>query len=100
VKQHVSIAHGSGELICPHCGDHHLHHGLVSVYARREDESQIVLTEVDGKRTETSVIPSHLTTNPSHRRDGIAIQFRCENCNHAFEITFAQHKGLTLVAWR
>jgi hypothetical protein len=100
VKQHVSIAHDSGELICPHCDDHYLHHGLVSIYARREYESQIVLTAVDGKRTETSVIPGRLTKNPSDHRDGIAIQFRCENCNQFFELTFAQHKGLTLVAWR
>lgn len=37
--------------------------------------------------------------NPSARRDGLAIRFTREN-SKMDELTFAQHKGETMVAWR
>jgi hypothetical protein len=43
--------------------------------------------------------------NPSSRRQGLAIRFFCEGCGGAdsddiIELTVAQHKGSTELAWR
>jgi hypothetical protein len=48
---------------------------------------------------ESQILPSDLAANPSARRHGIRIEFECEDCGHASQLTLAQHKGETLVAW-
>jgi hypothetical protein len=58
-------------LRCPHCGGNNTHHFSVA-YERNEDDPE----------------------------KDIAISFRCEACLRISELTFAQHKGETLVKWR
>ena len=58
-------------LRCPHCGGDNTHHFSVA-YERNEDDPE----------------------------KDITIRFRCEACLRISELTFAQHKGETLVKWR
>jgi uncharacterized protein (DUF983 family) len=88
------------ELRCPHCGYNSLHQGQVTVFDRNEDAKTTAVTTVaDGVAT-TRLLPSDQTGNPSMRRHGLAIAFYCESCGNNFELTIAQHKGTTPVAWR
>jgi hypothetical protein len=98
----LSPDHYGGEqvLVCPRCGGGYLHHRGVISYDRNEDDKQTIETLVENGTTSVSVVPSTASRNPSSRRDGIAIQFECEGCGDSFELTIAQHKGVTLVAWR
>lgn len=84
-------------LMCPHCGFDYLHHSTVEVYDRSEDEKTGLCT-VAGNR-QVSTTPG-LRGNPSSRRDGIRIWFRCEGCDKESCITIAQHKGRTLIDYR
>jgi hypothetical protein len=78
--------------MCPCCRatDGYLHHHGVTVYSREED----------GVATVTTINGGIAGENPSDRRDGIAIRFTCELCPADIELTIAQHKGHTLLAWR
>ena len=86
-------------LICPKCGDAHLHHGNVHVYTRIEDGAQTVHTRVEGFHTTTAAVDSNTVLNPSGRRGGIRITFWCEGCGEESDMTIAQHKGVTLINW-
>jgi hypothetical protein len=87
-------------LLCPRCGSEYLHHGRVTVFDRGEDDEATVVTTVKGGLTATHLLPSCRCGNPSGRRDGVAIAFYCEQCGDAIELTIAQHKGCTYLAWR
>ncbi|CAL8972815.1 hypothetical protein RHODGE_RHODGE_01013 [Rhodoplanes serenus] len=89
-----------GALLCPRCGFHCLHHGRVTIFERqREDSDDLVMTVVDRSGTATSVADAR-SDNPSDRRHGLAIAFECEGCGEGIELTIAQHKGETHLAWR
>jgi hypothetical protein len=93
------------ELMCPRCGSQYLHHTGVTVFSRGEDRDPLVRVNVIGTSVTTEVVAAGASGNPSGRRDGLAIQFMCEQCNKSdkpqvLELTVAQHKGLTLLAWR
>jgi hypothetical protein len=90
---------GLSELLCPRCGEANLHQGRVMVLDPIEDEEVTVVTVVDGGLSATYPLPSKEVSNPSDRRDGIVIDFGCENCRGALELTIAQHKGATHVVW-
>ena len=88
-------------LLCPRCGEDYLHQCGVTVYDRGEDAEMTTVTTVDDGLVGSHLVPSNEAANPSSRRDGIAIMFTCETCDDGwFELTFAQHKGMTHVAWR
>jgi hypothetical protein len=100
--------HGQGcgddnALHCPNCKYSYLHHDVVTVYSRqggREDAEQTITTEVsDGGTTRHTMDPSGCS-NPSSRRDGLAIRFWCECCDYKPELTIEQHKGYTYLGWR
>jgi hypothetical protein len=85
-------------LCCPACGSAWAHHGAVTVYTRREE---------DGAATKTCVLPDGTVQqnigkhhNPSGRRDGLAIQFYCEQGCGPIELTIEQHKGICTLGWR
>jgi hypothetical protein len=90
------------ELVCPNCGEPFgFHHDAVIVYSRGEDDETTSETLVDEYGKVTSLdVPSAQSRNPSARRDGVAIRFWCELCPFKGELTFAQHKGATIVEWR
>jgi len=99
----IELTEDSGigpELKCPRCRGNYLHHGRVIVFDRGEDDQLTAVTTVDSGLSATHIRPSAEVANPSDRRDGIAIAFWCEGCNGSLELTLAQHKGNTALAWR
>jgi hypothetical protein len=87
-------------LRCPNCNSFYLHHYEMWIYERREDAEQETVTIVGGGDLVRGIVcgPSG---NPSGRRGGISIRFWCEECGRSdLELTLAQHKGETLIAWR
>lgn len=93
------------ELHCPRCGSANLHHLGVSMFDRAEDASSLVKTVMSGSAATMQVVSSDGSGNPSERRHGLTIQFECEQCggnspDHTIELTIAQHKGATQMAWR
>jgi hypothetical protein len=89
-----------GVLNCPHCGNQYLHHDGVTVYDRNEDAEQTFETRVKNRIPFVSVVPSTQSRNPSSRREGLAIEFECEDCGGGLELTIAPHKGTTIIEWR
>ncbi len=96
-----------GALMCPVCGFNYIHHVQVDVYARREDDGTGLHVRVDaGDRVRgpqkfgAVEFDERLDGNPSSRRGGIAIRFRCEECRKTSVLTIAQHKGMTYVEFQ
>jgi len=85
-------------LICPRCGGNNLHHEIVILYARHEDANVVIETAVS--RTFVESVETDGSDNPSRRRDGLAICFSCEECGEGLQLTIAQHKGSSEIAWR
>jgi hypothetical protein len=90
----------AGPLNCPDCGFNYLHHDRVTIYDRGEDAERTIRTEVNRGHAVTALLPSAMAENPSSRRDGLSIRFWCEGCPATPELTIAQHKGQTFLAWR
>lgn len=91
-------------LVCPNCGNAFLHHGKITVFDRigseYEDNPKTLVVDVDCSKVTTQVKPSAKTDNPSSRRDGLTIQFWCENCNFDnLRLHIYQHKGNTFIEW-
>ena len=99
-----------GTLGCPRCGGEYLHHLAVVIHDRQEDDREVVRTVVGRDVLERKSMSNASSGNPSSRRDGVAILFYCENCHGdedsddgeapLLELTLAQVKGQTVVAWR
>ncbi len=88
------VENAGGLLECPACGGDHLHHVKVDVYERAEDQdSGLHVSVAEGKSSEDA----NLVGNPSSRRHGLSISFRCEHCSAKPILTIAQHKGNTWV---
>lgn len=83
----------ASEVDCPRCGSSYLHHGAVTLFDRNKEDGPVLVRQFD------SPSPT-LAGNPSGRRGGIAISFECEVCGDGIELTIAQHKGNTEMAWR
>jgi len=95
----VAISEQSG-LRCPHCGFDHLHQVSVTCFERREDAPTVRRTRISGTALAQEDVPQEGSGNPSRRRHGVVIAFECEGCRQTTELSFAQHKGQTLVEWR
>ena len=87
-------------LTCPHCKESNLHHIRTTIFEREEDAARTIVTEVARNGANVMTVPSDLCDNPSSRRHGLVITFRCENCPAKPEMTLEQHKGSTFIAWR
>jgi predicted RNA-binding Zn-ribbon protein involved in translation (DUF1610 family) len=87
-------------LLCPRCGSSVIGHGQVRIFDRREDAVEVLLTKVNGNRTVTETMPHDTSDNPSSRRDGLIIDFHCEECGGTAALLIAQHKGSTEIGWR
>ena len=101
-----------GVLLCPYCEgqEGYLHHQGVSYFARGEDDAfgtrvSVEEGEADEKPHHTSNVSvkvdmrNRLDGNPSARRSGVVIFFRCELCDGDYKLGVAQHKGQTLMFW-
>jgi hypothetical protein len=84
----------STELKCPSCGESNLHHERVEVFYRIEDAPTGSRAVVDAGKVS---MDTDITGNPSERRDGLSIHFRCEHCPAKPIFHVLQHKGSTYV---
>jgi hypothetical protein len=94
-----------GVLCCPRCLEldrdrGNLHAVQIIAYDRGEDAALTKVTTVYNGIAGTALLPSAIAGNPSSRRDGVVIEFACEQCGDGPSLTIAQHKGDTLIAWR
>lgn len=86
---------------CPKCSEAFsaLHHETVKVFNRdSEDDISGVYTEIRDTKVETRRnLPAG---NPSSRRNGVAINFSCEQCgSNVGNLCIGQHKGSTFMYW-
>lgn len=84
-------------LLCPKCGEDNLHQGMVEVFLRDGEPSDIGLrVTADGSGVSIS---RGIIGNPSPRGDGLIIHFECELCGPEVDIslTILQHKGSTFI---
>lgn len=107
-----------GALICPVCRGRDLHHYLIDIFSRSEGDSSTTWTQVssqgglDGmdygsnieceppsERTITQRVESDKCGNPSPRRGGLAITFKCEVCDATPRLSLLQHKGTSYFEW-
>lgn len=91
-----------GVLLCPECGGEWLHHGALEAFVRGQEDAP---TGLHAKVGDGDVLAEHaasMRANPSSRRDGLLIEFSCENCGFAvpYVLAIVQHKGQTLVYWQ
>ena len=102
IKQHGETAN----LPCPRCGNDYLHHRGVTSFDRSEDAETVLRTTMEVGKTTVQLVAQADSGNPSIRRDGLVIQFWCEHCGggddgkSVIELTLAQHRGATEIAWR
>jgi len=90
------------ELSCPICEETNLHQKKIEVFDREEDEEAGFHVTVDNK---TVSVDENMNDNPSGRRQGLMIYFKCEHCDgipkEFKEVEFScrlviyQHKGCT-----
>lgn len=80
-------------LHCPVCGFEFTHQRRVEVFEREEDKETGLRVTVT--RDEVSQ-NSDLTGNPSSRRQGLTVDFYCENGCY-FTMALSQHKGQTFL---
>lgn len=86
-------------LKCADCTEDNLHAFRVQVFERQwEDaESGRVVDASYGRPIDMREDAEH--GNPSGRRNGIRIYFRCENCPHISVLAIYQHKGTEYMTW-
>lgn len=89
-----------GQLRCV-CGSDYLHQRNVTIFQRDEDADKTTVIAQDGHTAQVSEFPSQDTCNPSPRRNGLIIEFECEECgDEGFKrLAIFQHKGNTFMEW-
>lgn len=93
-------------VMCPDCEEDYLHHVRVLVFSRHEDSSEGKRVSVDvpdsygDAVSPTVIVEGDLTGNPSSRRSGVTLVFRCEHCEGDKFLDITQHKGMTYMGWR
>jgi len=84
-------------LQCPSCLCDRLHQKIVSVFFRdSEDSSTGKFLRIDEKKVEKTFGGK----NPSSRRDGLLIEFWCEECDADPILAIYQRKGYTYIHWQ
>lgn len=84
-------------LLCPLCGGSDLHHGAIETFERREDAKHGMHTVVTHDHVDVKY--DALVDNPSARRHGFKVTFRCEQCGTLPPLLVLQHKGKTWIGW-
>ena len=84
------------ELHCPVCGSEQTHITDVEVYARHEDMKGCRTIHACGYSGNLSTRTTDNSKNPSARRHAFVLKGHCE-AGCYFDISFAQHKGVTEV---
>lgn len=69
------------------------------MWRRAEDDTLGSNIQID---SDPSVAPKPFTgqqSNPSSRRDAVAISFWCEHCLVNADLVISQHKGVSILNW-
>lgn len=98
-KRPAKIVDWDNALCCPACGNNYLHQGRVTAFNRNEDDQLTHRVDVDYNNITAVTVPSEGSGNPSPRRHGLVVEFRCETCTHVPRLVILQHKGGTYVEW-
>ena len=89
-----------GALLCPRCKESYLYQTKVEVFEpTTEDAEEGIYAAID----EDSVhVGKGMEGNPSSRRQGLVISFKCEFCFHFEDVRLGiyQHKGQTYMEWQ
>lgn len=94
----MKIVLDENTLTCPKCNSINLHQGRVNVFNRyKEDDPYGLHIEVCSTGFEAV---SDMIGNPSDRRNGLTINFWCENCDDVSNLQIYQHKGETILEWK
>lgn len=97
LRKGVKLSHelcGEGETVlhCPNCDGFYLHQRKTEVFERSEDAKEGLHVTVENEQVMTD---KNLTGNPSGRRHGLKVHFRCETCSANVQMVIYQHKGNT-----
>ena len=90
----IVISDGEDVIHCPSCNSANLHHESVETFNRSEDSNDGTHVQILGHEVKTD---RNLKSNPSSRRHGLIIHFRCEMCTAKILMKLYQHKGNTFV---
>lgn len=85
-------------LACERCSSGLLHHFIAVVYEREDDGP--VKQIIAWQKPMWHPTPYEIPTNPSLRRDAVAIGMQCEECDHVSWLSVAQRKGYSYLAAR
>ena len=99
-------------LVCPTCNETYLHQQNTTIFERHEDEEITTVIAQNDRTVQVSDFRSEDTCNPSHRRHGMLIEFKCEHCHNwgadgpsdeyrtPHRLAIYQHKGNTFMEWQ
>ena len=97
-------------VVCPECNTGtgypgeigHMHHFAVEIFSCVEDKpgEHIIIGGGGFDMTKPNImVDTNMDQNPSSRRGGILIHFKCEDCGGIQTMQIAQHKGSSLLGW-
>jgi len=92
-KFNIQYTDSGGVLLCPSCNTDYLHQGRVNFFYPAQECHVMVdapLVQVD----------QSMEGNPSIERQGLTVEFWCENCHGISVLAFDQHKGHTIVGFK
>jgi len=79
------------KIMCMYCKHDYMHRIRTDIFKRGEDEEKCLHIIVDEDGCLCNYDDNKL--NPSDRRDGLIITFRCEECSKLTYLKIYQHKG-------
>lgn len=97
-----------GELRCPCGSGGNIHQENVTIFQPGEGAGITTVIAQDGCNVQATNFPYQDTCNPSPDRQGMLIEFTCEQCSYYHELTeivkvfrlaIFQHKGNTFMEW-
>ena len=103
------MINNEGILKCPVCQGTYLHQVKYHIFSRADDAPTGTRVDVNEHVDVTFVNNTSMQNCPSPRRDGLVIQFYCEDCDADAEqagaasssksLAIYQHKGGTFLEW-
>ena len=91
-------------LQCPHCKHDKIHQIETQLYCREEDKDEVLVlvsmyTGMISQTKTSKTVRSISISNPSFRRQGMRIIFKCEGCDEYPQLVLHQHKGDSILEW-
>ena len=93
---------------CPNCFQgsdaefSHMHHIGIETFSGKEDHvnEHIIIAGGGIDMPEPNImVDDNVDQNPSSRRGGILIHFKCEDCDTIQTMQIGQHQGVSLFGW-